>query len=144
MNRANLLTKAIGIAGAGIVLQDGHIAGHMMSQHDIQHAIGARLPEAYIASRRQETLSTVTSKLKDRIFAERVNFALPDRVNAVLGYVKGAFNQLSSDIVPALLATGALVKNKFSKVFAAGLGLYSIYYILGNIFDIGRIKHFEE
>ncbi len=144
MNKINLLTKAIGLTGAGVILYDMHNAGKMLSQHEIKNGIGSRLPDAYISSRRQETFSTVTSKIKDRVFAEHVNFALPDRINAVTGYLKGAFNQLSSDIVPAILATGALIKNKFSGAFAAGLGIYSIYYLLGNVFNIGRINHFKD
>lgn len=144
MNKINILTKAVGIAGAGLVLYDTHKAGVMLSQQEIKNGIAGRLPDAYITSRRQDSLSTVTSNLKDRVFNERVNFALPDRMNAVSGYVKGAFNQLSTDIVPAVLATGALVKNKFSKFFAAGLGVYGAYYLLGNIFNVGRIKHFRD
>ena len=88
-------------------------------------------------------MSTVTSNFRDKIFAERVNFDLPDKINGITGYVKGAFEQLAYNIVPALLATGALVKNRFSKACGIGLGVYGIYYALSNILDTGKIRHFK-
>ena len=142
MNITKILTKTAGIAAAGLVLYDSHKTGKMMSQHSIKSGIANRLPDQYMRSRRQEDMSTVTSNFRDKIFAESVNFDLPDRVNGITGYIKGAFSQLAYNIVPALLATGALVKNRFSKFFGAGLGIYGIYYALSNIFDTGKIRHF--
>lgn len=144
MNTAKILTTAAGVIGAGFVLYDSHKAGVMISQQHIKEMIGGRMPDQYIRSRRQDDLSTVTSNLRNRIFKERANMSFPDKVNAVTGYVKGAFNQLASNIVPALLVTGSLVKNKFNKQFGIGLGVYTAYYLLSNILDWGRVKHFRD
>ena len=143
MNIANILTKTAGIAAACLVLYDSHKTGKMISQQNIKLGIAGRLPDQYIRSRRQEDMSTVTSNFRDKIFAERVNFDLPDKINGITGYVKGAFEQLAYNIVPALLATGALVKNRFSKACGIGLGVYGIYYALSNILDTGKIRHFK-
>ena len=143
MNIANILTKTAGIAAAGLVLYDSHKAGKMVSQQEIKLGIADRLPDQYIRSRRQEDMSTITSNFRDKIFATRVNFDLPDKINGITGYAKGAFEQLTCNIIPAVLATGALVKNRFSKFFGIGLGVYAAYYALDNVLDAGRIRHFK-
>lgn len=144
MNVGKILTTAGGILGAGFVLYDSHKTGVMVSQQNIKEKIGGRLPDQYIRSRRQEDMSFIRSNLRNRIFRDRANMSFPDKINAVTGYLKGAFNQLASNIVPALLVTGTLVKNKFNKQFGIGLGIYAAYYVLDNIFDWGRIKHFRD
>lgn len=144
MNTAKILTITAGIIGAGLVGYDAHKTGVMTSQQNIKERIAGRLPDHYISSRRQDSTSTVTSNLRDGIFRHKSNWSLPDKINAVTGYAKGAFNQLAEDIVPAVLATGALVKNRFSKHFAIGLGVCGTYYLLSNLLDWGRIKHFRD
>lgn len=144
INAGKILTKLAGAATAGLVLYDSHKVGTMTSQQEIKRGIGDRLPDSYIASRRQNSKSFVTSNLKDKLFREQVNFGVPDKINSVIGYLKGGFDQLASNIVPAVLATGALVKNKFSKAFGVGLGVYAAYYIISNVLNVGRIKYFKD
>ena len=50
---------------------------------------------------------------------------------------------MASDVVPAALATGALISKKFAKVFSIGLLLYGIKYLLFDVIDIGRPDHLK-
>lgn len=143
MNLANIATKTAGGLVAGLVLYNAHAVGKEVSKENVKECCANRMTSFYMKSRRMEDRSAVTSKLKDWYFRTNADWNLPDKFNAVTGYVKGAFTQIASDIVPAVLATGALLSKKAGKFFAAGLGIYAIKYLLCDVMDIGRTNHLE-
>ena len=50
---------------------------------------------------------------------------------------------MASDIVPAVLATGALLGKKSSKFFGIGLLIYGIKYLIFDVMDLGRPNHLK-
>ena len=143
MNKWNVAAKVAGTLTAGMVLYNAHDVGKKHSEEAVKEKSAARLSKIYMRSRRMEDLSESTSKLKDWYFRTNADWNLPDKINAITGYVSGAFQQMASDVVPAALATGALISKKFAKVFSIGLLLYGIKYLLFDVIDIGRTNHLK-
>src|SRR5574344_1893535 len=138
MNKINLATKIVGGIAAGMVLYDAHKVGVESSCEHVKEASANRLSDVYIRSRRMEDRSMVTSKLKDKYFRDNADWNFPDKINAVTGYLSGAFLQMASDVIPTALATGALLSKKFGKYCALGLGIYGIKYLICDVIDAGR------
>lgn len=138
MNLANIATKAAGGLVGGLVLYNAHHVGKEVSKEHVKEHCAERMTSLYMKSRRMEDRSAVTSKMKDWYFRTNANWNLPDKINSVVGYVSGAFSQIASDIIPAALATGALLSKKAGKFCAVGLGLYAIKYLLCDVMDVGR------
>ena len=143
MNKWNIAAKVAGTLTAGMVLYNAHDVGKKHSAEHVKEKSASRLNKLYMRSRRMEDLSESTSKLKDWYFRTNADWNLPDKINAITGYVSGAFQQMASDVVPAVLATGALISKKFAKVFSIGLLLYGIKYLLFDVIDIGRPDHLK-
>ncbi len=143
MNKWNIAAKVAGTITAGMVLYNAHDVGKKHAEEAVKEKTAARLTNIYMRSRRMEDLSESTSRLKDWYFKSNVDWNLPDKINAAKGYFSGAFEQMTSDIVPAILATGALLSKKFAKVFSVGMLLYGIKYLLFDVIDIGRPNHLK-
>ena len=143
MNKWNVAAKIAGGVVAGAVLYNAHDVGKKTSVEHVKEAAANRLTGSYMRSRRMEDLSETTSKLKDKYFRDNADWNFPDKINAVKGYFSGAFSQLASDIIPAGLATGALLCKKFSKFFSLALLAYGIKYLFCDIIDIGRPNHLK-
>ena len=143
MNKWNIAAKVAGTLTAGMVLYNAHDVGKKHSAEAVKEKTAQRLTNIYMRSRRMEDLSETTSKLKDWYFKSNADWNLPDKINAVKGYLSGAFEQITSDVVPPILATGALLSKKLAKVFTIGMLLYGIKYILFDVIDIGRPNHLK-
>lgn len=143
MNKWNVAAKVAGTITAGMVLYNAHDVGKKHSAEAVKEKSAKRLTNIYMRSRRMEDLSETTSKLKDWYFKSNADWNLPDKINAIKGYFSGAFEQLTSDIVPAALATGALLSKKLAKVFSIGLLLYGIKYLICDVIDVGRPNHLK-
>lgn len=143
MNLVNIATKAAGGIVGGMVLYNAHHVGKEVSKEHVKECCAERMTSCYIKSRRMEDRSAITSKLKDWYFRTNADWNLPDKINSVAGYVSGVFSQVANDIIPAALATGALLSKKAGKFCAIGLGLYAIKYMLCDVMDIGRKNHLE-
>ncbi|MBS4759080.1 MAG: hypothetical protein KHX03_00065 [Clostridium sp.] len=138
MDYFKLGSRIAGAAAAAMVVYDAHNAGIKTSAENIKIRSSERLTDEFLKSRRMEDRSIITSKLKDKFFRDNADWNLPDKVNGVTGYFGGAITQALYDIIPAILATGALVSKKYPKVFGAGLALYGLKYIICDVMDIGR------
>ena len=143
MNKWNIASKIAGGLTAGIVLYNAHDVGKKTSAEHIKHSSAERLTDIYMRSRRMEDLNETTSKLKDFYFRSNADWNLPDKFNAVTGYISGAFKQMASDVIQAILATGALLSKKGAKWFGAGLGIYAIKYLICDVLDFGRPNHLK-
>ncbi len=144
MDYLKLGTRIAGALAAGMVIKNAHYAGVRTSAENIKIRSSERLTDEYMKSRRMEDRSITTSKLKDRFFRDNADWNLPDKVNGTTGYFGGAFTQAAYDVIPAVLATGALISKKYPKVFGAGLVLYGIKYIICDVLDIGRVNHLKQ
>lgn len=143
MNKWNVAAKIAGTMAAGMVLYNAHDVGVKHSAENIKIKSAERMTDLYTSSRRMEDRSIITSKLKDKYFRDNADWNFPDKINGFTGYISGAFSQITSDIVPAALATGALLTKKLSKVFALGLLIYGIKYLVCDVMDIGRVNHLK-
>ena len=143
MNKWNLVSKIAGAAAIGLMSYDAHKSAVRRARENVKIGIADRLPDAFLHSRRLDETSYIPSKLKDRVFTEDADGALSDKFNAVTGYLGGLFDQLISNIIPLGCAIGTLVTNKASKFFGIGLGLCGIKYLLSDVFDFGRVRHFD-
>lgn len=138
MNKWNIAAKIAGGLTAGMVLYNANNVGVKHSAENVKIRSAERLTDIYSVSRKLDDRNITTSRLKDKYFRDNADWSLPDKINAVTGYVSGAFSQLASDIVPAAIATGLLVSNKFSKVLLGALSLYGLKYMICDVMDIGR------
>jgi len=143
MNKLNIASKIAGGLTAGLVLYNAHQTAKNVSAENVKISTANRVTKDYINSRRMENRSAVTNNLKDWYFRYKTDWNLPDKFNALTGYIKGGFEQLSNDIVPAALATGALLGKELSKYFGIGLLIYGIKYLVCDVMDIGRINHLK-
>ena len=143
MNKWNLVSKIAGAAAIGLMSYDAHKSAVRRARENVKIGIADRLPDAFFFFFRLDETSYITSKLKDRVFTEDADGALSDKFNAVTGYLGGLFDQLISNIIPLGCAIGTLVTNKASKFFGIGLGLCGIKYLLSDVFDFGRVRHFD-
>ncbi len=143
MNKWNLVSKIAGGITAATVLYNAHDVGVKTSAEHIKHKSSERLTDIYMRSRRMEDLNETTSKLKDFYFRSNADWNLPDKWNGFTGYISGAFKQMASDVIPAALATGALLSKKYSKFFGIGLLIYGIKYLLFDVIDFGRPNHLK-
>lgn len=137
----NVVSKIAGGVTAAAVLYNAHDVGKKMSEEYVKERGAERMLHFYGPSRRTDDRNATTSKLKDFYFRVNADWNLPDKINAGIGYVKGAFLQMAADVIPAALATGALLTKKFSKLFTAGLALYGIKYLVCDVMDVGRPNH---
>lgn len=144
MNISHIATKAAGIATAGMVLYAANDGGKKRASEAVKEGCADRMTYLYMNSRRLEDNNKVTSNLKDAYFRSQADWNLPDKFNAVKGYLGGFFEQTAMNIIPATLATGAIMASKkYSKVFGVGLLLYGIKYLLCDVIDVGRVNHLK-
>ena len=143
MNKWNIAAKIAGGLTAGLVGYNAHQTAKRISAENVKISAGNRVTRDFVNSRRMEDRSAVTNGLKDWYFRYKTDWNIPDKFNAVTGYLKGGFQQLSNDIVPALLATGTIFGKGLSKYFGIGLLLYGIKYLVCAVMDIGRINHLK-
>ena len=130
MNKWNIASRIVGGIAAAGVLYNAHYAGSKGSAENVKLRQADRICKYYTTSRKSEDRSVLTSKLKDEYFRANADWNLPDKFNAVTGYVGSAFKQMAQDIIPATLATGALLSKKYAKFFGAALGVYAIKYLI--------------
>lgn len=138
MNKWNVAAKAAGALTAGLVLYNANNVGVKHSAEKVKIRSAERLTDIFSKSRRMEDRNITTSRLKDKYFRDNADWNFPDKINGVTGYISGAFSQIASDIIPAGLATGALISKKFSKFFTIGLLAYGVKYLLCDVADIGK------
>lgn len=138
MNKLNVASKILGGVSAVLVGYNAHQTGKRVSAENVKLASSDRTWTLYNNSRKLDDRSIVKSAAKDWYFRTNADWTLPDKMNSITGYFKGAFQQLASDIVPAALATGALLSKKMSKFFGLGLLIYGAKVLLFDVIDIGR------
>ena len=133
-----------GVKGAGAV-------GLLMCIYDA-HKEGKRQKEIYVKKKNNEAAqywfdntrnlhnaSNINAKLKDKLFFWETKSNLRGFLNAGIGYVKGFFGMLATDIVPVAISAAALcTKGKTAQgISGAALGLYALYGGLKNVLGVG-------
>lgn len=140
MNKLSVISKIAGAAAAGIMLYDANTAGVKRSRKEQISSTANRLPDEYVNSMRMDTASATGNVLKKKYFQWQLGQGYNEFFAGIGGYFKGLVGNLVDNVVPAALATGALVLKKGNKACAAGLALCGVKYLLSDIMGIGKPK----
>ena len=147
MNMASLCSKGLGVLTAGLVLYDAHKNGLMTGVRNAKSNISDTIVDQYINSNNISKVSTVELNTKKTWFRFIMDNNVKEAVDSSLGYVKGAWDSFVSDIIPAALATGAILSKKNStsgKLFGLGLVAYGVKYMLYDVMGIGKRRYLAD
>ncbi len=147
MNMASLCSKGLGVLTAGLVLYDAHKNGLMTGVRNAKSNISDTIVDQYINSNNISKVSTVELNTKKTWFRFIMDNNVKEAVDSSLGYVKGAWDSFVSDIIPATLATGAILSKKNSKsgkLFGLGLVAYGVKYMLYDVMGIGKRRYLAD
>lgn len=135
-------SKAIGAVTAGLILYDAHKNGTIRGTMEAKQNIADTLVDHYVQSNQLGKVSSVEMNAKKTWFRFILDNNIREPFDATLGYIKGFWQGLVTDIVPATLATGALLLSKKGGVSGklCGLGLlaYGAKYLLYDVMSIGK------
>ncbi len=137
-NAGNILTKGVGLAALGLVGYDAHYQGKLQadlyaSEKDAKYAAYYLNNSMYSTN-----MSKIQEAVRDASFNMELDSSWKRFFNKGIGYIKGFTSMLVDHVVPFGLGIGALLtKGKTAKVFAGGLGIYTIYEFLKNFFGCG-------
>ena len=135
------ISRLLGIATAGVMLYNAGARGSRESTK-MQTAVSAnRISDEYYKSMRMDGYDEFGNSLKKTFFGWSLGWGLPEFKSSIKGFVGGAVSSLSDNIIPAVLATGAILsKGRFSKVCGVGLLISGVQYVATNIMGIGKPK----
>lgn len=148
-NPLTIVSKLLGAAGAAAVLYEANVVGVTKSKKAQIVSVSDRLPDQYVASTKLDIESPITAKIKEKTFEWQLDWNLPEFLSGIKGYFEGAIESLSNNIIPAALATGALVfggllgrgsGKSLAKLCALGLAAVGVKRLLYDTWGIGREK----
>ena len=144
MNFYSICSKGLGALTTGLVVYDAHKNGVLTGGKESKSNVAATVLDEYVNSNSISKVSTVEMNAKKSWFKFVMDNNIRESIDASLGYVKGTWDSLVSDIIPAALATGALLskKNGFvCKMCGIGLVVYGAKYLLYDVMGIGKRKY---
>jgi len=138
----NILTKATGAVGAGLILYDAHNAGKIKAPMYEKNHKAEQLSERYLDDMKLDSPSVVKAKAKHHIFKFFVDENISEFFTTINGYCKGFGSMLVNNIIPFVFSLGALLsRNGFiSKFCGAGLLAYGGMFLAQEMFGIGKSK----
>ncbi len=140
MNKFGVISKAIGLTAAGMLLYDAASEGAHVSKRDQVRITANTLPDAYVNSNRMDKYSRVGNKLKKEFFNWRLSNGIPEFFAGIGGFFKGTLESLANNVLPVGLTVGALMFKKAGRVCAAGLALCGIKYFVNDVMGVGKPK----
>lgn len=138
MNKFTVISKIIGATAAGVLLFDAGSFAVRNSKKESKRSLANRLPDQYVSSMRLDNPSATTNKLKKGLFKWNLDNPLPEFFAGIGGSFSGFFGSLSQNVIPAALATGALLFNKVGRVCGVGLAVFGIKYLFSDVLNIGK------
>ena len=144
MNIYSICSKGLGALTAGLVLYDAHKHGMIMGTMHSKSNLSSNIADEYINAHNISKVSSVEMNAKKSWFRFVMDNNIKESIDASLGYVKGCWESFVSDLVPATLATGALLSKKnsvFGKICGLGLVAYGVKYLIYDIMGIGKRKY---
>lgn len=145
MNFMSLCAKGIGALTAGAILYDAHKNGTINGTMNAKKGVANTVVDQYVQSNHIGKKSTVEVKAKKAWFNMVMDNNLKEFFDATCGYVSGFISSCVTDIIPAALATGALVfKNKGAKLCGLGLLVYGAKYLIYDIMSVGKRDYLKE
>lgn len=142
-NISNILFKAVGAAGLGLVVYDSHKTGKIQAPLSEKTLKSKQLSDHFFDNTKLEGASEVRSKANKLVLKYFVDENLTSFFSNIGGYIKGFTSMLINNVVPLGLAIGTLVSPKgfLSKAFGVGLLAYGGIFMLQKAFGIGTHKN---
>lgn len=141
-------SKAIGAVTAGLILYDAHKNGTIKGTMEAKRNISNTLVDHYVHSNQLDKVSSVDMNAKKTWFRYVLDNNIKEPIDATIGYIKGIGKSLVTDIIPASLATGALLLSKkgsiTGKMCGVGLLLYGAKYMLYDVMSLGKRDYLKE
>ena len=144
MNIYSICTKGLGALSAGLVAYDAHKHGVTMGTMHSKSNLAANMTDEYINAHSISKVSSVELNAKKSWFRFVMDNNIKESIDTALGYVKGCWESFVSELVPATLATGALLSKKnsvFGKVCGLGLVIYGAKYLVYDVIGFGKRKY---
>ena len=143
----SLCSKILGATTAGLVLYDAHKNGVLTGTRNAKSNIADTVVDEYINSNNIAKVSSVELNAKKSWFRFVMDNNIKESIDSTFGYAKGVWESFVSDIIPATLATGALLSKKNSvtgKLCGLGLVAYGAKYLIYDIIGIGKRKYLAD
>ncbi|MDD3236486.1 MAG: hypothetical protein PHV37_00130 [Candidatus Gastranaerophilales bacterium] len=140
MGKYSIISKGIGAAAAGMMLYDAGRAGVVNSAKTQKCYTADRLPDQYINSMRMNDNSAIGNKLKKGLFKWQMDDNIGEFFSSIGGFFSGAGTSLVSNVIPAALATGAIMFKKAGKFCGLGLLACGAKYLLYDVLNVGKPK----
>ena len=144
MNIYSICSKGLGVLTAGLVIYDAHKNGLINGPQIAKTNIANTMVDEYINANSISKVSSVEMNAKKSWFRFVMDNNIREAIDSSLGYIKGVWQSFVSDIIPAALATGAILSKKngiTSKVCGVGLVLHGIKYLIYDIAGVGKHKY---
>lgn len=145
MDIYSLCSKAVGSVTAALVLYDAHKNGAMTGTMNAKRNIAGTMVDQYVQSNHISKSSAVEMNAKKTWFRFVMDNNIKESIDATVGYVSGVCKSFVSDVIPAALATGALMMNKKgSKLCGLGLLAYGAKYLFYDVMTLGKRDYLKE
>lgn len=142
VNVLNILTKATGAAGLGLVLYDAHNAGKIKGSMEEKNHKAHQLTGKYMEEMTIDKPSLLKQEAKHHVFNFFVHENMSEPYTVGKGYLRGFAGMLTHHVLPFGLALGALLggKGPFSKFCGAGLVVYGAMFLVEELFGLGKAE----
>lgn len=144
MNIYSLCSKGLGVLTAGLVVYDAHKNGMITGSRNAKSNLADTIVDEYINTSRISKVSTVEMNAKKSWLRFVMDNNIKESFDSVCGYLKGVWDSFVSDIVPAALATGAILSKRnglTGKLCGIGLVAYGAKYLVFDVMGIGKRKY---
>lgn len=142
-NVLNVLTRATGAVGLGLVLYDSHNAGKIKASMEEKHHKTDQLKTRYLEDMKLDKPSIIKQDAKGHVFKFFVHENMSEPYNVTKGYGRGFLGMLTQHLLPFGLSLGALLfsRNGFmSKFCGAGLVAYGALFLAEEMFGFGKAE----
>lgn len=149
MKIGSLATKTFGILTASILAYDAHKCGTMNSTMKAKRNVANSMVDHYIHSNQISKPSTIEANSKKAWFRFVMDNNIGECINSVLGYVGGVVGSFVDNIIPASLATGAIICGPkkapmVGKLCSLGLLAYGLKFLLYDVMSVGKKNYLKE
>ena len=142
INVLNVLTKATGAVGLGLVLYDAHNAGKIKGSMEEKRHKTHQLTDRYLEEMKIDKPSVLKQEAKHHVFNFFVHENMSEPYNTTKGYGRGFLGMLTNHVLPLALSLGALLGGRgvFSKFCGAGLLAYGGMFLAEEMFGFGKAE----
>ena len=126
--------QGAGVAGIAMCLYDAHKEGKRWKEIYVKKKNIDAARYWYDNSRNLHNTSNINAKMKDKLFDWETKNNLRGFINAPIGYLRGFFGMLATDVVPLAVSAAALTGKKLA---GGALALYAMYGFGKNVLGIG-------